>query len=98
MRSLVIAALLIGVPASASAQTASCTLIRQDITSTGRVCVYDCMGDRRQSTIERHQRCPKQVEIPSASERDGMSDRDQDRGSGDGVGQEKDLPSSGRLN
>jgi len=100
MRNLLIAVLLIVVPASVIAQTATCTKVRDEATANGRVCIYNCMGERRQSTIERHQRCPKQVEIPSASEGDGMSDSDRDHDSGNGASrqQEEQLPSSGRLN
>lgn len=99
MRGLVIVGVLALLAGPAAGQgEIECTFLRDEVTAQGRICLYSCLGERRQSTIERHQRCPRQVNVPR-SQSDSETNRTPKGESGSGAVQRDDgLPESGRLN
>ncbi|MDZ7808931.1 MAG: hypothetical protein U5L11_00790 [Arhodomonas sp.] len=79
---------LVAMAVSDSALAVKCNLIRDQMVTEGRQCIYSCLGERHERVIERNKHCPTEIYL---RERDDDADED-------GVRERDSLPSSGRLN
>ncbi|WP_440997520.1 hypothetical protein [Arhodomonas sp. SL1] len=79
---------VVAMAVSDSALAEKCNLIRDQMVTDGRQCIYNCLGERHERVIERNQHCPTEIYLP-----DRGDDSDEN-----GVRERDSLPSSGRLN